>query len=448
MKNIISVSIPRSGHHLLIQILSHYFKIGQFLYCERYTDSECCGRTPCNAVGRRAKNAFGTDIHLRLFLQKSHDREYEVSIEPSSRYVVQLRDPAQAVIGWLRWEMTRGWRDNFSLGDIPRNVFDFLCYYIRFSHKWCMPAMLGMNHPTAHVIHYETLIGPRERCRSALLRLLEWMNLPIDDTRLDHALDKSLHIDSHTGDVRTPEEHRHDITYYDRLCGGSLRFLLDQVVAFCPGLPQSTLLANQDGFAYEYSNQQMNALFFPLDLSITPDTHLNFTTSERVLHRNSLAVDRGYPSLCRALGFSYGDKGSGIWTFGDKVILPFRISSSAQTLFGEIAVLDSDRQLDWTQLLTLSAVLQGTVATVQTSYSANGGCTLLTFRMFAPQITAPTPRNCALVLAIAKPDGSIPGAPHGVNACLKSLSLSSVAAPGGPITANDEFAVSHPRHVA
>ena len=124
MKRLISVSIPRSGHHLLVALLWNYFKHGQFLYCEAYTYSECCGQVPCNAVLRRAKREFGTDVRLRLFMQKSHDIDHEIMVRPAERYVVQLRDPAQAVIGRLRWEMTSGSRNNFSPGEIPSNLLD------------------------------------------------------------------------------------------------------------------------------------------------------------------------------------------------------------------------------------------------------------------------------------------------------------------------------------
>src|SRR5450755_1833667 len=116
MKRVISLSIPRSGHHLLVRLVHSYFEHGKFLYCEAYTDRECCGHIPCDAVSRRAKSKFGCDSHLRLFMQKNHELKLEVPVEATAQYIVQLREPAQAAIALLRWEMTHGCRDNFSLG--------------------------------------------------------------------------------------------------------------------------------------------------------------------------------------------------------------------------------------------------------------------------------------------------------------------------------------------
>jgi hypothetical protein len=283
-------------------------------------------------------------------------------------------------------------------------------------------------------------VGSRERSRGGLLQLLEWLNLPIDDGRLDSALDQSLRVDSHTGDLRGSEGRGQDIAYYDRLCGGSFRFLLGQVAALCPGLPVPSNLLIEDSSNCAYTNAQLRALFFPMDLSVVSDAYLDFTTSERVLNPNSMAVARGSPSVSRALGLSYGDKGCGAWTYGDNVILPFIISESAQTLVGEIAVLDGDSPVDLSQILTLSVVLQGVFAEVEVKFTSSRDCTLLAFRFFAPEVIAPSGRNSALILAIAGGTEAIQGTSHGIHLCLRSLSLSSVADQGREIPTNDVLA--------
>jgi hypothetical protein len=424
MKRLISVSIPRSGHHLLVQLLWNYFKHGQFLYCEAYTYRECCGHIPCDAVSRRAQSAFGDGSQLRLFMQKSHDLDFEVPIDAAARYIVQLRDPSQAAIGLLRWEMTHGSRENFSLGEIQNKVFDFFCYYIRFYHKWCVPVVVGANTPDTRVIHYETLICSRAQTRGALLQLLEWLNLPIDDSRLEYSLDSSLTIDSHTNETRSHEMEIRDVDYYDRLCGGSFIFLLDKVAAFCPGLPLARCGAEARTIA-ERVEEQMGELFFPLDLSSTANAVLDFRRSERQLKQHSLAVDAGYPSVCRALGLSYGEKGSGVWTIGDNAIFPFRISASAQSLRGEIVVVATEGQIALSQILSLSAVLQGIFAPVRTSFWTRGGRTTLAFDFSAPRSASSGRRDAALVLTIARPKRSSKGTNHTMNLLLDSLSLSS-----------------------
>jgi hypothetical protein len=425
MKRLISVSIPRSGHHLLVQLLWNYFKHGQFLYCEAYTYRECCGKVPCNAVSQRARSEFGTDLKLRLFMQKSHDLDNELIVEPSARYIVQLRDPAQAAIGFLRWEMTRGSRDNFSLGEIPKTVFDFLCYYVRFYHKWCVPVMIGANELDTFIIQYERLVGSRDQTRNILLQLLAWLNLPIEDDSLDYSLDKSLNVDAHTREVRGHDAQLYDIEYYDRLCGGSLRFLLDKLAAFCPGLPTPFGGSGEGWSTPDLIDQQMSDLFFPIDLSSASVAALDFKTSERQLQRHSLGVDKGYPPLCRSLGLSYGEKGSGAWTLGENVVFPFRISPSPQRVQGKIVVVDRDHRLNLGKLLTLSAVLQGAFAPVRTSFSSCDGYTLLTFDFLAPQSTSSSTRNSALVLRIARPTFSGKVSGRSLNLLLDSLTLST-----------------------
>lgn len=357
-------------------------------------------------------------------MQKSHDLKFEVPVEATAQYIVQLREPAQAAIALLRWEMTHGSRDNFSLGEIPSKAFDFFCYYIRFYHKWCVPVIVGSLERDIHLIHYESLVHSREETRNEMLRLLDWLNLPIDDFRLEYSLENSLNRDSHTGEARSQDAWNREIEYYDRLCGGSFSFLLDNVVAFCPGLRVAKFATERHWTNSEWIDQQMGKLFFPLDLSSVSHVVLDFKTSERRLQRDSLAVDTGYPSMYRALGLAYGEKGSGAWTVGDNAIFPFRISALSQTFRGEIVVVDADGKLELSKLLTLTAVIQGSFTPVGASFSTHNGRTILAFNFTAPGSTSSASRNSVLVLTISRPTLA-DGTTRRVNLLLDSLSLSS-----------------------
>jgi hypothetical protein len=425
MKRVISLSIPRSGHHLLVRLVHSYFEHGKFLYCEAYTDPECCGRFPCDAVSQRAKSTFGRDSDLRLFMQKSHDLKFEVPVNTTAQYIVQLREPAQAAIALLRWEMTHGSRENFSLGEIPGKAFDFFCYYIRFYHKWCVPAIVGSRERDIHLIHYESLVHSREDTRNGMLRLLDFLNLPIDDFRLEYSLENSLNRDSHTGEARSQDAWNREIEYYDRLCGGSFSFLVEKVAAFCPGLPVAQFAAERHWATSDWIDQQMGKLFFPLDLSSASDATLDFRISERRLQRDSLAVDTGYPSMNRALGLTYGEKGSGAWTLGDNVMFPFKISASPQIFRGELVVVNVDGKLDLSKILALTAVIQGSFATVAESFSTRNGRTTLAFNFSVPGGTSSATRNSVLILTIARPVALIDGISRSMNLLLDSLSLSS-----------------------
>src|SRR4051794_25602386 len=60
-KSLLGASIPRSGHHYLQRILSHYFQ-DELFYCEWYTPRDCCKHVPCIK-----------HLNCRITFQKSHD---------------------------------------------------------------------------------------------------------------------------------------------------------------------------------------------------------------------------------------------------------------------------------------------------------------------------------------------------------------------------------------
>lgn len=79
---IVSVSLPRSGHNMLMQILRTYFQ-ERFHYCEfyTYTIDDCCKTIPC--VRQHGKEA--------IFIQKTHDFESQTPILAGQPYLVQVR---------------------------------------------------------------------------------------------------------------------------------------------------------------------------------------------------------------------------------------------------------------------------------------------------------------------------------------------------------------------
>jgi hypothetical protein len=79
---LIGASIPRSGHHFLQSLLSHYYG-GKLFYCEVYNRADCCNAVPC-VRGRASSVTF----------QKSHDRQGEVRSDAGEAlYIVQYREP-------------------------------------------------------------------------------------------------------------------------------------------------------------------------------------------------------------------------------------------------------------------------------------------------------------------------------------------------------------------
>ncbi|MCU0790063.1 MAG: glycosyltransferase [Nitratireductor sp.] len=83
LRYLTGVSWPRSGHHLLTDLLSAYFG-DRFAYCEFYSAENCCRSVPC-----RAGN---------INLSKNHDYNGSVPVLSNSNYLVQYRRFAPALV--------------------------------------------------------------------------------------------------------------------------------------------------------------------------------------------------------------------------------------------------------------------------------------------------------------------------------------------------------------
>jgi len=85
--HLIGVSVPRSGHNLVVRLLQALAP-GDLFYCERYLASGCCQALPCV---RRATR--------RISFQKSHDLEHDLPQNVADAcYLVQHRAPVPAVL--------------------------------------------------------------------------------------------------------------------------------------------------------------------------------------------------------------------------------------------------------------------------------------------------------------------------------------------------------------
>jgi len=107
MRNIQCISFPRSGHHLLVNCLVRYFgnelsfdsrsvetgtdrshfSCGEFIYCEYYTH---CRKIPCS--------------NLKTTFQKSHDFDLTLPNIAGQYYIVQYRNPKDAIASNFKLE--------------------------------------------------------------------------------------------------------------------------------------------------------------------------------------------------------------------------------------------------------------------------------------------------------------------------------------------------------
>ena len=157
MRKIQCLTYPRSGHHLLVNILARYFgdvpnfdsrsietgkdrshfSAGKFAYCEYYTH---CRKTPC--------------INLDTNFQKSHDFNSTVPVKPNQFYVVQYRAPYPAIISGfiLASEVLK------SVDDSEKSWKAYLernyVRYKRFYKKW----VLEQENELCYILKYEELV--------------------------------------------------------------------------------------------------------------------------------------------------------------------------------------------------------------------------------------------------------------------------------------------------
>ncbi len=125
-RKVVSVSIPRSGHHMLQRILSAYFE-PRFHYCETYLAADCCRTFPCRRD--HGENA--------VFLQKTHDFNGKVPILRHALYLVQVRHIVPQTLSyfdyWLSHESTAGLDSEEAFGAF---ALDRLRRYKSFFGRW------------------------------------------------------------------------------------------------------------------------------------------------------------------------------------------------------------------------------------------------------------------------------------------------------------------------
>lgn len=167
MERVIGVSWPRSGHHLLVRLLTLYFGAA-FLYCDFYGGIEkCCKKIPCK---RR-------DVHL----SKNHDFDLRMPQIAQRKYLIQYRNFIPSVVSNFELHVRNGGADtleNFQV--FAGTQFDS---YRAFSKKWVQSDF------AAHqlVIEYDRLQGDPE---TTLARAASWFqpDRPPDSARIAEAI--------------------------------------------------------------------------------------------------------------------------------------------------------------------------------------------------------------------------------------------------------------------
>jgi hypothetical protein len=171
MDKVQCVSLPRSGHNLLVSHLQKYFapssickpersgflKLGtaktatgtpkcQFHYCEYYY---ACRSHPCTNPGNK--------------FQKSHDFELDLPVDLGQKYLIQKRAPIDLLISWFELRLPKN-RETDSADGFTRFVKRMQPYVKGFQDKWVVSKL-----PHRLIFDYEDyLCAPAEHLTKAI----------------------------------------------------------------------------------------------------------------------------------------------------------------------------------------------------------------------------------------------------------------------------------------
>ena len=180
MQYIQHVSFPRSGHHLLARSLRKLFPEA-IHYCEFYGH---CRRTPC------------TDPKTNY--QKNHDLHLNLARSQAYLYLVQYRNPIEAIVSWYGVHQTRAHPlKRMFLPDTEaywRRFFRAkLTFWKRYVEKWVVDAR---DENVCHVSYHRLLDQPTEE----LLRVAQivFADRVVDRARVQTIVDQEQIAPKHT----------------------------------------------------------------------------------------------------------------------------------------------------------------------------------------------------------------------------------------------------------
>ena len=151
------ISFPRSGHHALTEVLRFYFA-ENFHYGEIYRNGTALGE------GTPPTN-----------WQKNHDFNLTTPILPDRNYVVQVRNPLEAIESWEKL-------DQRVTGKIVDACTNRMAFYCQFVKKWLYEPV-----PFRLVVWYEDLMArPVPTVTSVIQFMTRTQN--VDVARLQEAL--------------------------------------------------------------------------------------------------------------------------------------------------------------------------------------------------------------------------------------------------------------------
>ncbi|MBJ3777327.1 sulfotransferase domain-containing protein [Acuticoccus mangrovi] len=206
------VSWPRSGHHLLVRLLSAAFG-DSFQYCEYYKAQQepghdCCGSFPCTKPG--------------ISMSKQHDFDLKHDLPRDARLIVQFRKFLPAVVSEYELYCNKRPAEHDTKASFIRYARGRAKEYPIFIHKW-------VRTPRSNrvVIDYDDLMqSPSEQ----LNRVAKFYGVDLTAVDLDEILNSARHISFKSGKAAvhqaTGVKNRRDyknFRYYDEKLFGLLQ---------------------------------------------------------------------------------------------------------------------------------------------------------------------------------------------------------------------------------
>ncbi|MBI1417263.1 MAG: hypothetical protein GC146_08585 [Limimaricola sp.] len=167
MDYVVGISWPRSGHHMLVRLLTAYFG-PDFGYCDFYGKGDCCRRVPCVCAGQ-------------VNLTKNHDFDLSVPQVAGQKYLVQYRDFVPSVISNFELHVLNGNPDTpLSFRRFASLQFD---RYRDFAAKWLESDFAKRQ----LCVDYASLVADTPRVMS---QVVGWLapERPRDAERIDNAI--------------------------------------------------------------------------------------------------------------------------------------------------------------------------------------------------------------------------------------------------------------------
>jgi hypothetical protein len=214
MAHVLGVSMPRSGHHFVEQILFNTLK-SEFSYCEFY-GAGCCKKIPCISEAHLTTKTTG------LFLQKSHDFNLDDPLTvPSTFRMVQYRSPVPRALSDFELRVKRGLPDN--IPTFRNYLVNEAWYFHRFYKKW-----IEGRRPDFLILTYEELTSDPFKAIQSLLRFVD---ISVDPDQLAAGVKKAVGWRGRDGTRFV----RADVSSYRHAQHPVLANFEDLVLRNCPG---------------------------------------------------------------------------------------------------------------------------------------------------------------------------------------------------------------------